>query len=269
MSRKCRVLEKGHCEITQGYSNNHNAVDIVGANYTLDYVVSHSDGKVVFFQDGYGNMKGSTGNTSYGNCVKIDHMNGYYTLYAHMLKGLLVKNGAYVKKGQRIGYMSDSGNAYGGHLHFEVRNKNNEKINPIQYLDSDLPKNINNTLKHKLGDIVKINKVYVSSESANPLTPAITKGKITRIIENARNPYLLENGNIGWINDNCIIDEKTDIRTIKNCYYLNLRTSANYGNNIYSVVPAGTKVEYLGEENGWAKIKYNNKILYCGVKYLR
>ena len=131
MSRRCRVLEKGHCEITQGYINNHNAVDIVGANYTLDYVVSHSDGKVVFFQDGYGNMKGSRGNDSYGNCVKIDHNNGYYTLYAHMLKGLLVKNGAYVKKGQRIGYMSDSGNAYGGHLHFEVRNKNNEKINPI------------------------------------------------------------------------------------------------------------------------------------------
>ena len=131
-----------------------------------------------------------------------------------------------------------------------------------------MPKNITHTLKHKLGDIVKINKVYVSSESANPLTPAITKGKITRIIDSARNPYLLENGNIGWVNDSCIIDEKTDIRTIKNCYYLNLRTSASYGNNIYSVVQAGTKVEYLGEENGWAKIKYNNKILYCGKGYL-
>ena len=268
MSRKCRVLEKGHCEITQGYTNNHNAVDIVGANYTLDYVVSHSDGKVVFYQDGLENMKGSTGNASYGNCVKIDHGNGYYTLYAHMIKGLSVKNGDYVKKGQRLGYMSDSGNAYGGHLHFEVRNKNDEKINPIQYLDSDLPKNIIGTLKYKLGDIVKINKVYVSSESVNPLTPAITEGTITRIIEGARNPYLLDDGNIGWINDNCIIDEKTDIRTIKNCYYLNLRTSASYGNNIYSVVQSGTKVEYLGEENGWAKIKYNNKILYCGKGYL-
>ena len=268
MSRICRVLEKGQCEITQEYGNNHNAVDVVGANYTLDYVVSHSDGKVIFCQDGYGNMKESTGNNSYGNCVKIDHGNGYYTLYAHMLKGLLVKNGDYVKKGQRLGYMSDSGNAYGGHLHFEVRNKNDVKINPIHYLDSDLPKNIIPTLKHKLGDIVKINKVYVSSKSVNPLNPLITEGKITTIIGIARNPYLLDDGKIGWVNDNCIIDEKTDIRTIKNCYYLNLRTSASYGNNIYSVVQAGTKVEYLGEENGWAKIKYNNKILYCGKGYL-
>ena len=267
MSRICRVLEKGQCEITQEYGDNHKAVDIVGSNYTLDYVVAHSDGKVVFYQDGLGNMKGSTGNASYGNCIKIDHGNEYCTLYAHMLKGLLVKNGDYVKKGQRIGYMSDSGNAYGGHLHFEVW-KNGARINPTQYLDSDLPKNIIASLKYKLGDTVKINKVYVSSESVNLLNPLITEGKITRIIESARNPYLLDDGNIGWVNDNCIIDEKTDIRTIKNCYYLNLRTSASYGNNIYSVVQAGTKVEYLGEENGWAKIKYNNKILYCGKGYL-
>lgn len=206
MSRICRVLEKGQCEITQEYGDNHNAVDIVGANYTLDYVVAHSDGKVIFCQDGYGNMKGSTGNNSYGNCVKIDHGNEYCTLYAHMLKGLLVKNGDYVKKGKRLGYMSDSGNAYGGHLHFEVW-KNGGRINPIQYLDSDLPKNIISTLKYKLGDIVKINKVYVSSESVNPLNPLITEGKITRIIENARNPYLLDDGNIGWVNDDCIIED--------------------------------------------------------------
>lgn len=134
---KCRVLEKGNCEITQGYSDNHNAVDIVGGGYTLDYVVAHSDGKVVFCQDGLGNMKGSTGNQSYGNCVKIDHGNGYCTLYAHMLKGLSVKNGDSVKKGQKLGYMSDSGNAYGGHLHFEVW-KNGTRINPTEYLDKDL-----------------------------------------------------------------------------------------------------------------------------------
>lgn len=134
---KCRVLEKGNCEITQGYNDNHHANDIVGGGYTLDYVVAHSDGKVIFCQDGYNNMKGSTGNASYGNCVKIDHGNGYATLYAHMQKGLLVKNGDYVKKGQRLGYMSDSGNAYGGHLHFEVW-KDGNRIDPTEYLDKDL-----------------------------------------------------------------------------------------------------------------------------------
>ena len=135
---KCRVLESGNCEITQGYNSNHHANDIVGGGYTLDNVVAHSEGKIIFFQDGYDNMQGSTGNASYGNCVKIDHGNGYYTLYAHMQKGLSVRNGDYVKKGQVLGYMGNSGNANGSHLHFEVWEGNN-RIDPTNYLDNDLP----------------------------------------------------------------------------------------------------------------------------------
>lgn len=134
---ECRVLNNGHCEITQGYSEKHKAVDIVGGGYTLDYIVAHSDGRIMFHQDGLGNMKGSTGNASYGNCVRIDHGNGYSTLYAHMKKGLLVKNGQMVKKGTRLGYMSDSGNAYGAHLHFEVR-KNDVRINPTEFLNKNI-----------------------------------------------------------------------------------------------------------------------------------
>lgn len=150
---ECRVLEKGQCEITQGYGDNHNAIDIVAGGYTLDYVVAHSDGKVIFCQDGYGNMKGSTGNQSYGNCVKIDHGNGYYTLYAHMKSGLLVKNGDTVKAGQRLGYMSDSGNAYGAHLHFEVW-KNGTRINPTEYLNKDLYETHNNKSTEELANEV-------------------------------------------------------------------------------------------------------------------
>ena len=134
---KCRVLESGNCEITQGYNDNHHANDIVGGGYTLDYVVAHTEGKVIILQDGYNNVKGSTGNASYGNFVKIEHKNGYATLYAHMQKGLLVKNGEFVKKGQRLGYMSDSGNANGGHLHFEVW-KDGVRINPTEDLDKGL-----------------------------------------------------------------------------------------------------------------------------------
>lgn len=135
---KCRVLESRNCEITQGYNSNHHANDIVGGGYTLDNVVAHSEGKIIFFQDGYNNMPGSVGNASYGNCVKIDHGNGYYTLYAHMQKGLSVRNGEYVKKGQVLGYMGNSGNANGSHLHFEVWEGNN-RIDPTNYLDNDLP----------------------------------------------------------------------------------------------------------------------------------
>ena len=201
---KCRVLEKGNCEITQGYHSGHLANDIVGGGYTLDYVVTHTDGKVIFCQDGYNNVKGSTGNASYGNFVKIEHKNGYATLYAHMQKGLLVKNGEYVKKGQRLGYMGDSGNAYGAHLHFEVW-KDGVRINPENYINSNLY-NEETKQKYKVGDKVTINGVFVSSESTEKLNPLIKTGTITKIINNVRNPYLLDNGNIGWVNDSVIVN---------------------------------------------------------------
>lgn len=210
---KTRVLESGNCIITQEYNSSHPAIDLVGDNRTLDYIVAHSDGRVIAYQDGYDNIKGSIGTTAYGNYIKIDHGNGYSTLYAHMQKGLLVKNGEYVKKGQRIGYMWDSGNAYGKHLHFEV-SKDDIRINPYEYLNNNLYEENEN--KYKIGDIVNINGVYKSSTSNIKLTPLIKRGTITRIVNNARNPYLLNNGNIGWVNDDTIVN---DINYLSNKNY--------------------------------------------------
>lgn len=268
---KCRVLESKNCIITNSYSSKHNAVDIcknTNGKPDFDYIVAHSDGKIIFFQDGLGHLPGTNDNSSYGNCVKIDHGNGYCTLYAHMKKGLLVKKGQTVKAGQRLGYMGNSGNTNGAHLHFEVW-KNNNRINPTEYLNKELQKNgtVNVTAKYNIGDTVKINGVYYTSTSTEKLKSARTEGKITDIKEGARNPYLIDNGNIGWVNDSCIINIYT--KTVSNCSWLNLRTSASYGNNIYKSVKKGTKVEYLGLSNGWAKIKYNGKILYCGKNYLK
>lgn len=61
-------------------------------------------------------------------------------------------------------------------------------------------------MKHKVGEVVEINGVYVSSSSTEKLTPAVKKGTITKIVEGARNPYLLDDGKIGWVNDDCIVD---------------------------------------------------------------
>ena len=63
----------------------------------------------------------------------------------------------------------------------------------------------NNNTGRNIGDIVQINGVYTSSSSTKKLTPTTKSGMITRIIPGAKNPYLLNNGNIGWVNDSCII----------------------------------------------------------------
>lgn len=66
------------------------------------------------------------------------------------------------------------------------------------------PSKPSTSTKRKVGDVVTINGVYVASNSTKKLNPARTSGKITKIISGALNPYLLDDGNLGWVNDGCI-----------------------------------------------------------------
>ena len=132
-----RVLQKGKNRITQGYKDSHRAVDLGREHITGEPVIAHTAGVVVFCQTGRKNNKGATGNASYGNCVMIDHGYAVRTLYAH-LATVKVKLGEKVKQGQVIGTMGNTGNSYGMHLHFELRN-GNARVDPTPFLEADLP----------------------------------------------------------------------------------------------------------------------------------
>ena len=104
----------------------HSALDIgskVGTSLGK-LVVAAADGTVVI----------SGVHSSYGYYVKIDHGNGFQTLYAHCLEGSLMVNvGDRVKAGQAIARVGQSGYATGPHLHFEVR-VNGTCVDPGPYL---------------------------------------------------------------------------------------------------------------------------------------
>ena len=207
----CRVLKVNDKKVTFPFKGaSHKGIDLVGPGSTLDYITAHSDGDVVAVVSNINYNTSGSGKRIYGNYVKIRHDNGMYTLYAHMKYGsVTVKVGQRVSRGQVIGYMGNTGYSFGAHLHFEVRNENDQYIDPTGYVDADLPAAKQPEpvaeRRYNVGQKVKINGVYKNSMSDERLNPAITVGTITDIKEGAKNPYLLDNGDIGWVNDNCIV----------------------------------------------------------------
>lgn len=55
----------------------------------------------------------------YGNCIYVDHGNGFTSFYAHC-STLYVSKGAKVKAGQRIAAVGTTGSSTGEHLHFGI-----------------------------------------------------------------------------------------------------------------------------------------------------
>ena len=68
----------------------------------------------------------------YGNCVTLDHGDGYFTLYGHLAR-VDVATGQRVGSGQELGLVGSTGNSTGPHLHYEVR-INGRPVDPIPYL---------------------------------------------------------------------------------------------------------------------------------------
>jgi murein DD-endopeptidase MepM/ murein hydrolase activator NlpD len=85
-------------------------------------VIAPADGIVsaVFWDDGYGKM------------MTVNHGYGLVTLYGHLEK-FLVKKGQYIKRGETIALLGNTGRSTGPHLHYEVH-LNNVAVNPMRYI---------------------------------------------------------------------------------------------------------------------------------------
>lgn len=77
----------------------------------------------------------STFDDGWGEYIIINHGDNTLSLYAHM-HARAVKRGETVERGQRIGWVGNSGISEAPHLHFELR-KSGKPINPLQFNYSD------------------------------------------------------------------------------------------------------------------------------------
>ncbi|MBL7175908.1 MAG: M23 family metallopeptidase [Desulfobacteraceae bacterium] len=98
----------------------HKGLDISASMKTL--IIAPADGVV-----------STVGRThGYGRMLHINHGYGLKTVYAHLAQSLVTK-GKYVKRGQKIALLGNSGRTTGPHLHYEVH-LNGVPVNPLRYI---------------------------------------------------------------------------------------------------------------------------------------
>ena len=124
----------GYGTVSQGYdATKHTGIDISAEQGIA--VIAAADGTVSQVQTW--DSSTTTGDQSYGNMVQITHADERTTLYAHLSK-VLVSSGDSVSAGETIGYVGNTGNADGAHLHFEVR-QSGQTVDPRPFITGGNP----------------------------------------------------------------------------------------------------------------------------------
>lgn len=132
---------------------------------------------------------------SYGNVVYIKHADGTSSRYAHMLRFAEGQQPFdVVKQGQLIGYVGNTGNSTGAHLHWEVRTNTEQfgpVVDPLKLVGSSDKRRANEEAKDiaasvkdekKIGSMPTAegqNTVASTAKGAAIVTEAVTDVKVT------------------------------------------------------------------------------------------
>lgn len=111
--------------MTSGYGlrwgRMHQGIDIAGPIGTP--VLAAASGTVI----------GAGWYDGYGYLIKVEHLDGSVTMYAHNNR-IVVAHGQQVEKGEQIAEMGSTGNSTGSHLHFEIHLRGQEIVDPLTLL---------------------------------------------------------------------------------------------------------------------------------------
>lgn len=179
------VGDYGNIRVNGNNKVQHLGIDLDGK--IGDEVYAINDGVIVLVKD----------LINYGKTIIIDHGGGIYSLYLHLNK-FYVKESEYVKKGQKIGEIGNTGYSLEPHLHLSIK-VNNQSVDPVKFitiinkfLDSISKdkkiSNINLNFKNKLNSNFQGN-IYNLSKNIFWGFEKSTKRKIdTIIIHSSYNP---------------------------------------------------------------------------------
>lgn len=225
------VLEDMNEMITNDYSQTHEAIDIVSAGHNIDDIIAVSDGIVeMVVKDAKYTDHNTKGTDTYGNFVKLRHPDGKKSLYAHMQYGsVTVSEGEEVTKGEKLGTMGATGNAYGAHLHLEIRNPDETRINPNNFLNETVPEEPKKEeIKEEIKSEVKEDEKIYEEEIETISTPKKESENEENTLSN-QNYYgpsivdgLKEIGMDSSFNNRTLIAQKNGIKNYRGTYNQNI-----------------------------------------------
>ena len=218
----------GYGTVSQGYdATKHTGIDISAEQGVA--VIAAADGTVSHIQTWDGST--TTGDQSYGNMVQITHADERTTLYAHLSK-VLVSSGDSVSAGETIGYVGNTGNADGAHLHFEVR-QSGQTVDPRPFITG-----------------------------GNPEDP---QKKFEELLEKYGG-YIAEDGQLRTLDGREAIDkplaeiEAEAGMNVPVFYASNVTVSESRSTYLINI---GYTMDVEGTTNGWGGKRINGKVAYC------
>ena len=219
----------GYGTVSQGYdATKHTGIDISAEQGIA--VIAAADGTVSQVQTWDGST--TTGDQSYGNMVQITHADERTTLYAHLSK-VLVSSGDSVSAGETIGYVGNTGNADGAHLHFEVR-QSGQTVDPRPFITG-----------------------------GNPEDP---QKKFEELLEKYGG-YIAEDGQLRTLDGREAIDKplaeiaaEAGMNVPMLFYASNVTVSEPRSTYLINI---GYTTDVEGTTNGWGGKRVNGKIAYC------
>lgn len=116
----------------------HEGIDISYSGIEGQPIYACAAGTVSYVQNNWSSSMGTSGMASYGNCVFINHGNGWESRYAHMTTAV-VAPGAFVQEGQLLGYVGSTGNSTGPHLHLALYYNSSPSSGGIIYAEQAWP----------------------------------------------------------------------------------------------------------------------------------
>ena len=139
-----------YATITQQFGANPQAYSKFGlpGHEGIDFMAPH-DSEIYAVADGFVSDVRLDGSTDplgkpYGNQVRIQHDDGYESIYAHLAEAVVTR-GQFVKAKQLIGLADNTGNSDGSHLHLSLKkqgatasgqtNYPHDLIDPTPYLE--------------------------------------------------------------------------------------------------------------------------------------